>query len=161
MQQLSNLLSKKIALQLRQVYFGGNWTAVNLKDTCNGITWKQATSAIYDCNTIATLIYHMTYYVEGVLKFLQGGPLETKDKLSFYHPPILSQEDWDNFLQDAWTTAEQFVTAVESVPDKQLEEIFVSDKHGDYYRNLQGIIEHMHYHLGQVVLLKKIINKRV
>ncbi|HAI83731.1 MAG TPA: DUF1572 domain-containing protein, partial [Chitinophagaceae bacterium] len=28
---------------------------------------------------------------------------------------------------------------------------------GTYYRNILGLIEHTHYHLGQIALIKKII----
>ena len=31
------------------------------------------------------------------------------------------------------------------------------EKYGNYFRNLTGIIEHLHYHLGQIVLIKKLI----
>ncbi|MGN6163930.1 MAG: hypothetical protein ACTHOF_05245 [Flavisolibacter sp.] len=41
--------------------------------------------------------------------------------------------------------------------DSKLDEIFVDEKYGTYYRNLQGIIEHTHYHLGQIVLIKKLL----
>jgi hypothetical protein len=33
-------------------------------------------------------------------------------------------------------------------------------KYGNYYRNLHGIIEHTHYHLGQIVLIKKLLKRR-
>jgi hypothetical protein len=29
------------------------------------------------------------------------------------------------------------------------------EKYGNYYRNIHGIIEHIHYHLGQIVLIEK------
>jgi len=30
-------------------------------------------------------------------------------------------------------------------------------KYGNYFRNIVGVIEHIHYHLGQIVLIKKIL----
>jgi hypothetical protein len=35
--------------------------------------------------------------------------------------------------------------------------MFWDEKYGNYYTNVQAVIEHCHYHLGQVVLIKKII----
>ena len=32
---------------------------------------------------------------------------------------------------------------------------FFHEKYGNYYRNLHGVIEHAHYHLGQIALIKK------
>lgn len=149
-------LSEQIAKHLREIHFGGNWTSVNLKDTLTGVNWQQATTKIHSFNTIAALVYHINYYVSGVLQVLQGGSLDIKDIYSFDHPPIQSPEDWDKLLDKTWRDAESFAGLVEQLPESKLEEAFTDEKYGNYYRNLHGIIEHSHYHLGQIVLIKKI-----
>jgi hypothetical protein len=150
-------LPEQIAKHFRAVHFGGNWTSVNLKETLADVTWQQATTQVYALNTIATLVFHMNYYVSAVLKVLQGGPLDAHDKYSFDHPPIRSQEDWEALLHKTWSDADDFATLIEELPAQKLEETFADEKYGSYYRNLHGIIEHMHYHLGQIVLIKKIM----
>ncbi len=150
-------LTAQIAKHFREVHFGGNWTSSNLKDHLADVTWQQATTKIYSFNTIAILVYHMNYYVSAVLKVLQGAPLDAKDKYSFDHPPILSQEDWKKLLDKTWTDAENFASLVEELPENKLGETFSDEKYGNYYRNIHGIIEHIHYHLGQIVLIKKIL----
>jgi len=150
--------STQIAKHLRDVFFGGNWTTVNLKDTLADVTWEQATTQVYSFNTIATLAYHMTYYITAVLKVLEGGPLDASDKLSFAHPPVTSQEDWLQMQDKMWIEAEQFAVLIEQFPEDKLFTDFTDPKYGKYYRNFNGIIEHTHYHLGQIVLIKKIID---
>jgi hypothetical protein len=150
-------LTSQIAKQFRDVHFGGNWTASNLKENLAGVTWQQATTKVYSFNTIAALVYYMNYYVSEVQKVLQGEPLNASDKYSFAHPPILSQEDWEKLLDKTWTDAENFATLIEQLPENKLWEIFADIKYGNYYRNIHGTIEHIHYHLGQIVLIKKII----
>jgi uncharacterized damage-inducible protein DinB len=150
-------ITKYIAKHLREIYFGGNWTTSNLKDTISDITWQQATQKVYDFNTIATLTFHTTYYIAALLKVLQGGPLDAKDALSFVHPEINTQQDWEQLLNKAWIDAEAAAMLIENMPDIKLHENFTDEKYGNYYRNIHGMIEHMHYHLGQIVLIKKII----
>ena len=150
-------VSEQIAKHLREVHFGGNWTSVNLKETLADVDWQQATTPVYSFNTIATLVYHMNYYVSAVLKVLQGITLESKDKFSFTHPPIQSPEDWQKLLDKTWAEAEAFAALIEKLPENKLGEIFLVEKYGSYYRNLHGIIEHAHYHLGQIVLIKKLL----
>ena len=99
----------------------------------------------------------MNYYVDAVLKVLQREPLNASDKYSFDQPPILSQQDWEKLLNKTWTDAETFASLVEQLPENKLGETFSDEKHGNYYRNIHGIIEHVHYHLGQIVLIKKIL----
>ena len=149
--------TSQIARHFREVHFGGNWTSVNLKDSLAGITWQQATTKVYSLNTIAALVYHINYYVSAVLKVLQGGPLDAHDKYSFDLPQIESQEEWEKLLNKTWADAKNFANLIEQLPDSKLENDFSEKKYGSYYRNLHGIIEHTHYHLGQIVLIKKII----
>ncbi|MES2618626.1 MAG: DinB family protein [Bacteroidota bacterium] len=153
-------LTHNIAKHFREIHFGGNWTCSNLKDQLADVTWQEATTKIFDLNTILTLTYHTHYYVDTVLKVLQGGPLVSKDELSFNHPPVNSQEDWEALLAKVWADAEQFATMVEQLPDEKMWEIFTDEKYGIYYRNLHGIIEHTHYHLGQIAIIKKIIRQQ-
>ena len=146
-----------IAKHLRDVHFGGNWATSNLKEHLADLSWQQATTQVHAFNTIATLVFHTNYYVGAVLKVLQGEPLNAKDAYSFDHPPIRSQEDWEKMLEKTWAEAETFARLIEPLPDERLGEDFTDKKYGNYYRNLHGIIEHLHYHLGQIVLIKKLL----
>ena len=150
-------LTKQIAKHFREMHFGGNWTSSNLRDNLADVTWEQATTKVYSLNTIVALVYHMNYYVGAVSKVLQGEPLNASDKFSFDHPTILSQEDWKNLLDKTWIEAETFATIIEQLPENRLWENFSDGKYGNIYRNIQGIIEHTHSHLGQIVIIKKIL----
>ena len=150
-------LTGQIAKHFREIHFGGNWTSVNLKDNLADLTWQQATTQVYSFNTIAALVFHMNYFVAAALKVLQGNALDAHDKFSFDLPPIRSQEDWQNLLDKTYTDAENFARLVEQLPETKLWEDFTDKKYGNYYNNIHGIIEHNHYHLGQIVLIKKML----
>mgnify|MGYP000207959101 FL=1 len=147
--------TQQLAKHCRDVHFGGNWTFVNLKDTLADITWQEATTQYQDSNTIATLLFHINYYVNPVAKVLQGEPLNASDKFSFDCPTITSQEEWEHLIQKALDEAEQFANEIEKLEESKLFEVFSDEKYGNYFRNLLGIIEHTHYHLGQIAILKK------
>ena len=149
--------TEQIAKHLRDFHFGGNWTASNLKDKLADVTWQQATTQVGSFHTIAALVYHMNFFVSATLKVLQGGPLDAKDKYSFDHPPILSEEDWEKLLEKTWADAESLASLIERLPEKTLSEPFVDERYGSYYRCLHGPIEHCHYHLGQIALMKSMI----
>src|SRR5688572_26572071 len=134
-------LTYQIAKHFREVHFGGNWTSVNLKESLAEITWQQATTKVGNLNTIAMLVFHINYYVSAVLKVLQGEALTAKDQYSFNLPPIQSADDWQRLLDKTWSDAETFAALIEQLPPDKLEEIFVDEKYGTYYRNLHGIIE--------------------
>lgn len=152
-------LTKQIAEHFRGVYFGGNWTDVNLKDTLADIDREQAIQKIESFNTIAGLVFHINYFVEAVLKVLQGSQLDAHDKYSFDLPPVASEDDWEHLKNKLFTNAEIIARLVEELPEQKLWEDFTDPKYGNYYKNIHGLIEHTHYHLGQIVLLKKILLK--
>lgn len=150
-------LVPQLAKHFREIHFGGNWTSTNVKDSLEGITWQQATHKIADLNTIVTLVFHINYYVSAVSKVLDGQALVAKDDLSFDHPPIKNNEDWQNLIDKTLNDAEQFALLLEKLPENKIWEYFTNEKYGIYYRNIHGIIEHTHYHLGQINIIKKLV----
>jgi hypothetical protein len=150
-------LPKQIAKHFRDVHFGGNWTVSNLKDNLSDVTWQQATTEVHFLNTIAVLTFHVNYFVSAALEVLEGRPLNANDKFSFDHPPINTEEDWKKMLDKVFSDAEKFASLVEHLPEEKLWEDFTDKKYGNYYRNIHGIIEHTHYHLGQIAIIKKML----
>ena len=150
--------SKQLAGRFREVLLNGKWIAnTNFRDQLSGLDWKQATTRIGSLNTIAALAYHINYYIAGILNVFEGGALEIRDKFSFDLPPIRSKEDWDNLLRTIWANAEKFAAHVERMPEEKLEAVFVDEKYGNYRRNIEGVIEHSYYHLGQISLIRKMM----
>lgn len=153
--------SKQLANRFREVLLNGTWIAnTNYTDQLSNVSWKQAITTIGSLNTIAVLTYHISYYVAGVLNLFENGALEIRDKFSFDAPDINSEEDWDSLLNELRINAEKLADHIERMPDDKLEEIFVDEKYGNFRRNIEGLIEHSYYHLGQISLIKKMLNEK-
>ena len=151
--------SMLIANRLREVLLDGYWIAnTNYKEQLLSITWEESKQKIGNLNTIAALTFHINYYLVGLLNVLNGGKLEISDKFSFDLPPIKTEADWKNLVDEFLSNAEKFANRVEQMPDKKLNEPFVDEKYGDYLRNIEAVIEHAYYHLGQISLIKKLID---
>jgi hypothetical protein len=154
--------TKQIAKRFREVILNGTWVAnTNFKDQLSNLDWKIATTEIKSLNTIAILAQHIHYYINGINQVFNGGTLDIRDQFSFDFPAIQSQKDWETFLSKFWNDAEIFATMIEQMPDEQLKQVFVDEKYGTYQRNIDGMIEHSYYHLGQIVLLKKMISNNL
>ncbi|MBR9914656.1 MAG: DinB family protein [Algicola sp.] len=148
-------LSKSLASHFRGVFFGGNWTSSNLKTQLENISWEEANLQVKNTNSILALTYHIGYYISGVLKVFEGQPLVIRDKFSYDHPKISSAQEWESMCQTILDNAEALATHIEVLPEARIHSTFVDDKYGSYYDNITGIIEHTHYHLGQIAILKK------
>ncbi len=155
-------LNEQIARQLKDLFLTGQWigTNLNLKAQLDDVDLEMANARYESLNTIALLAFHLNYYVEGVINVLKGGTLDIKDKYSFDMSPITSQEEWDIMRESIYRNAEYLVFLVDHMPLSQLTDPFTDEKYGTYFRNLIGILEHSYYHLGQIVLIKKLLNIR-
>ncbi|WP_411811546.1 DUF1572 domain-containing protein [Chryseobacterium scophthalmum] len=150
--------TSQLSKRFREVLLDGKWIAnTNFKEQLSDVTWEQATTKIDSLNTIAMLTFHIDYYIAGLVNVFEGGDLEIKDKFSFDLPPIESQEQWEAWLNKLWNDSEKFAILLEQMPDSKLDEVFVDEKYGTYLRNIDGMIEHAYYHLGQITLIKKLI----
>lgn len=149
-----------IANRLREVLINGHWIAnTNYREQIQGVNWQQATQKVDNLNTIAALTYHINYYLAGLLNAFENGRLEISDKYSFDLPPITAETDWNKLVTDFMQNSEKFADKVEQMEDYIFDEPFIDEKYGTFLRNIEGVIEHSYYHLGQISLIKKMITQ--
>lgn len=150
--------TSQISKRFREVILNGTWIAnTNFKDQLSDMDWEIAIKKLESLNTVADLAQHIHYYISGINTVFKGGNLEIKDKFSFDFLPIKSQGEWNAFLSKFWNDAEEFASLIEQLPEGKLDEAFVDKKYGTYLRNIEAMIEHSYYHLGQIVLIKKLL----
>ncbi len=153
-------LAKQIAKQFREVTLDGKWIALtNIKEQISDLNWEEATKSVYGLNSIALLCFHINYYIAGVNQVLEGGSLDIRDKFSFDMPPITSQEEWEQLRQKFYADADHFGTLVEQLSEEDISGPFIEEKYGSFYRNITGMIEHAYYHFGQIVIIKKLVQR--
>ncbi len=149
-----------LANRLREVLLNGHWIAnTNYQEQLYDISWEQATLKIDTLNTIAALTYHINYYLKGLIAAFETGKLEISDKYSFDLPDITEKDDWGKLRSDFLINAALFADKVEQLDTEIFDQPFFDEKYGSYLRNIEGTIEHCYYHLGQIVLIKKMINQ--
>lgn len=150
----------KSANRIREVLLNGKWIAnTNFKEQIENISWQQATQKVGDLNTIALLTFHINYYVKGLNQVFEGGSLDIKDKYSFDMPPIQKESDWLALTEQFLENAESFAGHVEAMSEAQYFGPFVKEEYGSYERNIEAVIEHSYYHLGQVSLIAKLVKQ--
>lgn len=147
-----------LASRLREVLLNGHWIAnTNYKAQIQSVSWQQANQQVGSLNTIAVLTYHINYYLAGLLAAFEHGTLDIRDQYSFDLPPIEWETDWHRLVSDFLRNSEKFAQKVEQMEDSIFDQPFIDEKYGTYLRNIEGVIEHSYYHLGQISLIKKMI----
>jgi hypothetical protein len=147
-----------LANRIREVLLDGHWIAnTNYKEQLQSISWQQSIQKVDTLNSIAALTFHVNYYLAGLIIVFNGDKLEISDKYSFDLSPIQSETDWLKLVATFLDNAEKFADQVESLSEEILDQPFVDEKYGTYLRNIEGVIEHSYYHLGQISLIRKMI----
>ncbi len=146
-----------ISARLQEVLLDGTWIAnTNYKAQITAISWQQATQQVQQLNTITALTYHVNYYLFGLLQAFETGMIGISDKYSFNLPTIKSQLDWDKLVAEFLNNAQRFIEMVKYMDDATFDQFFIDEKYGTIQRNIEGVIEHCYYHLGQIVLINKL-----
>lgn len=150
-------ITHEIATHITDCFDGKNWTDINIANTLQDVNWQQAQQqTAASQNTIAALLHHIYYWNGVMMERIKGNNPEVPDANGFDVSELKNENDWNNLKEITHQSFIQLADAVKSFPEEKLSETYAAGK-SSYYKNFQGIVEHAHYHLGQIVILKKLI----
>lgn len=150
-------ITELIAQHLIQVHEGGNWTEIDITSTLKDVSLDEAVlRTIASPNTIAALLHHITFWNLEVMRRAKGIKTQVDESNGFNYPALNTEADWLQLKEDNIQSAHQLAAAIRQFDEATLfkpMEVHTSSA----YKNFQGLVEHAHYHLGQMVILKKLI----
>jgi uncharacterized damage-inducible protein DinB len=153
-------ITNTIASHIKECFEGENWTDVNIADTIENVTWQQAQQqTAASQNTIASLLHHIYYWNGIMLQRIVGINPSVPETNGFDVGELKNENDWNDLKEKTRASFMQLADAVKNFPEEKLFEVSPTGK-SSYYKNFQGIVEHTYYHLGQIVILKKLINNK-
>jgi len=150
--------SKRVSNLYQSIYNGNPWLEVTLADTLKDVTAAQAYKKINpNLNTIWEIVNHLIQWRRNILRRVQGEIITTPDHN--YFVPILdsSEPAWEQSLQSLAKSQELWSACLSDFNDADFEKIDQNNNH-NFYEDIHGIIQHDVYHLGQIVILKKLLN---
>lgn len=151
--------NRELAKRFSDVILNNSWVANNsYKKQLTDLPLKVVLFKYPSLHSIAALAQHVHYYISGILNVFNGGNLDIKDIYSFDFLPLETIEQWHSFLAVFWTDAVAFTQQLEEMEENTLNSIFAKKKYGTYHFNINTLIEHSYYHLGQIVLIKKLMS---
>lgn len=150
-------IQELIAQHLIEVHEGGNWTEVDITTTLQDVTIEEAiTRTPASPNTIASLLHHITFWNRVMVQRAKGIAVQVNDANGYDHPPLQTGADWQALKDDNIISAQELAAAIRQFDETKLLQPILPN-YSTAYKNFQGSVEHVHYHLGQIVILKKLI----
>ena len=140
-----------------KLYNGEPWIDVNIFSTLNNITADQASKRVFpNCNSIWEITNHIIYWRLNVLQRMEGKTIKTPSNNYFEEIEVKSNQAWTDTLTQLETTQNRWLDFLKLVKTEDFEKEYPVNSM-TYYEHIQGIIQHDAYHLGQIVLLSKLL----
>jgi uncharacterized damage-inducible protein DinB len=138
----------------RDHYDGDPWIEINLRGTLDGVSAKAAAKNIGSLNSIWQIVNHVIHWRETLLKRMKGQSAPTPANNFFEPVTDISEQAWTetlNRLQSSQEALLEYLAANEEAdPDEK-----PPGQQYNRYELIEGMLQHDVYHLGQVVLIKK------
>ncbi|RYY68008.1 MAG: DinB family protein [Chitinophagaceae bacterium] len=136
---------------------GEPWIEVQILASLQGLTARDAAKNIQGLNSIWQIVHHMRCWRETLLRRLQGEQIPSPDNNYFEAIPVVSEKHWMEALEKL-TRSQQALLHYLST-DIDMDEKPPGSVYSRY-ELLQGVLQHDAYHLGQVILIRKLLLNR-
>ena len=147
--------TKRILSLFKKLYDGSPWIDINITSVLQNISAEQASKRVVkNCNTIWEITNHLIDWRLNVLQRVQGKIIKTPGNNYFEPVTDTSEKNWADTLQRLSVVQKDWIEFLGKVDLGELEKVYTPNSM-TYYENIDGIIQHDVYHLGQIVLLSK------
>ena len=145
----------RIVKQFTSLQHGECWIGTNYREVLHGIDALQAAGDINGhTNSIWQLVAHITYWRTAVVNRLTGSD-NPPPFFDFLLPEHCTEESWKQALHDFESAYHMLRSAISHFNEENLHK--PSPRKGQTnYELMMGCLQHDAYHLGQMMLLKKV-----
>lgn len=146
----------RIAILFRETNDGNNWTGINVSQAFEGVDYLTAVKRINASHlNIAELAMHLLCWNKIITKRLRGENYIPAKEEDFLVIDLLTDHEWQLMKQQLNDSFDELISKLSAAEDDILDRPMFKGS-TSAYRNIHGQISHLHYHLAQIVLLKKI-----
>jgi uncharacterized damage-inducible protein DinB len=132
---------------------GNPWFGDNLQKQLEGIDSKKATKIPVGLNhSIAEILTHMMAWRQFVVEKLNGNA-----EYEVWEIPSLNIAEWENILTQLADNQAILLETIYKKGEEQLD-LKVDNRQYNFRFILAGIIQHDIYHIGQISIIKKLVN---
>ena len=158
-----NDLLKSLGAHHDQVWQGSPWYGSAVMNGLSDITLQEASGRIANQHTIAEILHHMTQWKKFALEKLRGNggyDIRVDSHADWIMLNDLDEAAWEHIKKLYGQVTSDLLAEIPNHPDEILDDL-VSGRKYTYLELMQGITEHDIYHLGQILLLKKIMRDEI
>jgi uncharacterized damage-inducible protein DinB len=149
--------TQRITKLFEDLYDGDPWIDVTILGVLKNVSAQQAAKKIAPGrNSIWQIVNHIISWRENVLLRVQGTVINTPNNNYFIEIADISETAWQQSLERLQNSQQQWIAFLKHFNELGFDKIYPTNKMS-YFEHIHGIIQHDAYHLGQIVLLTKLI----
>lgn len=150
---------KHITKLLGDHFEGDPWIDVTIIGELNSLTAKQAAAKTGILNSVWEIVNHMISWRKALIGRVKGKPVKYSDNNFISEVKDKSPAAWKRTISKFRESQNDITGFLKKSDDKLLE--IVSPTSGyTYYELVISILLHDTYHLGQIVLIKKLLTEK-
>lgn len=142
--------------QLKVHYDGIPWIDISIKGTLKGVTAKQAALKIGELNSIWQIVNHMISWRKALFGRIKDKPVGHPKDNYIWEVKDTSSAAWKKTLAQFEISQKEINTFLAKQSDELFDKISPASGYS-YYELAQAITIHDTYHLGQIVLIKRLM----
>jgi uncharacterized damage-inducible protein DinB len=160
-----NPMISNLIVQLEGIQSGKIWIGVNYEKKLDGLGKDDFFEKQGNLHSIAEILSHLTAWrSDAILKINTGkGSLMDEDPSNWRSNEELQKFGWKNILTTYRSIHSVFIDLLKDKPDAFLDELYFDVDYKGYYPYsfaLYGMLHHDIYHLGQIAMLIKLMEKK-
>ncbi len=148
----------RIARLLEKTFDKQPWYGSSIMQILSTIDSETATTKHGDTHSIIELVFHMASWRKFVIQKLKGDEaFDITEETNFPKPT-----KWSDAIEQLYQSQRELIEATKQFPADRLNELVPSNTMKyTYYTLLHGIVQHDVYHIGQIVLLRKLAARQI
>ena len=140
-------------------YDGHPWIEVNLAATLEGITAADAAQKIGRLNSIWQIVNHLVSWRETLLKRINGESAPAPENNFIEDITDASSVAWKKTMERLQVSQGKLIAYLSGTEATGLDENPRQEQYSRY-ELIESILQHDVYHLGQIVLIKKLLRDK-
>jgi uncharacterized damage-inducible protein DinB len=143
---------------LKDHYSGVPWIDITILGTLKTLTAKQAALKLPGLNSVWQIVNHMISWRNALIARVKDKPARHPDNNFIWEVKNTTAKAWKDTIKEFEKSQKNIIVFLGKQKDSHLEKISPTSGYS-YYELVMAIIIHDTYHLGQIVLIKKMIDE--
>lgn len=149
---------EKVNKLIKDHYNGNPWIDTTIAATLKQLTAKQAAAKTGGLNSIWQIVNHMILWRTALIGRVMDKPVRYPDNNYMEEIKDTSAAAWKETIKKFERSQKEIISFLAGSEDELLEKVSPSSGYS-YFELVMSIVIHDSYHLGQIVLIKKMMEE--